>query len=150
MALFVVLCWCLYFRGQFGNPGIPSFLGDAGYFMFDFKGLLWSFMVPVVVAAAMLAAAGRDVFVCGDAPFAWLCPTCFQPPREPPLRDAMLAALVVSLLYFLVQTEGYVDHLVCISPFCQAIGWVTGILDRHFCILRLTLRHPHGMLHDKA
>ena len=37
-------------------------------------------------------AAGRDVFVCGGAPFAWLCPTCFQPLREPPLRDAMLAA----------------------------------------------------------
>ena len=32
---------------QFGNPGMPSFLGDffgAGCFMFDFKGLLWSFM----------------------------------------------------------------------------------------------------------
>ena len=46
---------------QFGDPGMPSFLGDAGFFM-------WSFMVPVVVAAAMLAAAGRDVFVCGSAP----------------------------------------------------------------------------------
>ena len=69
---------------QFGNPGMPSFLGDAGYFMFDFKGLLWSFMALVVVAAAMLAAAGRDVFVCGDAPFAWLCPTCFQPDIQPP------------------------------------------------------------------
>ena len=64
------------------SPGMPSFLGDffgAGYFMFDFKGLLWSFMVPVVVAAAMLAAAGCDVFVCGSAPLAWLYPICFQP-----------------------------------------------------------------------
>ena len=55
---------------QFGNPVTPSFLGDffgTGYFMFDFKGLLWSSMVPVVVAAALLATAGRDVFVCGGA-----------------------------------------------------------------------------------
>ena len=105
---------------QFGNPGMPSFLGDffgAGYFMFDLKGLLWSFVVPVVVAAAMLAAAGRDVFVCGGAPFAWLCPTCCQPLREPPLRDAMLAALIDSLWCFFVQTEGLL--FVCGAGFCQ-------------------------------
>ena len=105
---------------QFGNPGMPSFLGDffgAGYFMFDFKGLLWSFLVPVVVAAAMLAAAGCDVFVCGYAPFAWLYPTCFQPFREPPLRDAMMAALVASLLFLLVLTEGL--WFVCGAGFCQ-------------------------------
>ena len=105
---------------QFGNPGMPSFLGDffgAGYFMFDFKGLLWSFMVPVVVAAAMLAAAGRDVFVCGGAPFAWRCPTCFQPLREPPLLDAMLAALLVFLWYIFVQTVGLL--FVFSAGFCQ-------------------------------
>ena len=69
---------------QFGIPVTPSFLGDfrcSGYFLFDSKGLLWSFMVPVVVAAALLAAAGRNVFV-------W--------------RDAMLAALIVFFCSFLV------------------------------------------------
>ena len=33
---------------QFGNPGMPSFLGDffgAGFFMFDLMGLLWSFIL---------------------------------------------------------------------------------------------------------
>ena len=105
---------------QFGNPLTPSFLGDffcAGYFMFDFKGLLWSFMVPVVMAAALLAAAGRDVFVCGGAPFAWRCPTCFQPLHEPPLRDAMLAALIGFSWYIFVQTEGLL--FVFGGGFCQ-------------------------------
>ena len=114
---------------QFGKPVTPSFLGDffgAGYFMFDFKGLLWSFVVPVVVAAALLSAAGRGVFVCGGAPFAWLCPTCFQPLR-PPLRDAMLAALIGFLWYIFVQTVGLL--FVCGAGFCLKLvpDW---ILDR--------------------
>ena len=56
---------------QFGNPGMPSFLGDffgAGCFMFKFKGLLWSFMVPVVVAAAIFSDAAMPVLRgCGAA-----------------------------------------------------------------------------------
>ena len=89
---------------------MPSFLGDffgAGFFMF----------APVVVAAAMLAAAGRDVFVCGGAPFAWCCPTSFQPFREPPLLDAVLAALLGFLWYIFVQNVGLL--FVFGAGFCQ-------------------------------
>ena len=105
---------------QFGNPGMPSFLGDfcgAGFFMFGFMGLLWSFIATEVVAAAMLAAAGRDVFVCGGAPFAWCCLTCFQPFREPPLLDAMPAALLGFLCFIFVQNMGLL--FVFGAGFCQ-------------------------------
>ena len=102
---------------QFGNAGMPSFLGDffgAGYFMFDFKGLLWSFMLPVVVAAAMLAAAGRDVFVCGGAP---LCVALPLLAFSLSVSDATPAALTDSVWYFFVQTEGLL--FVCGAGLCQ-------------------------------